>query len=290
MIGALHPEAPLGELDVGGSRLEQPRRDPAAARHDLVRRPGHHHRAQPHRAAGVRAAAERRLIGVAGDQTHLLVRDAEPLHEQLRKAGLVALAGRQGSQHDVDPPLGMHRDLRALARHAGVELDVVAETDAPVAAARSGFGAARLEARPVGQRHHAVLGRRIVAAVVEQAERIAVRHGGGGHEVAPPQRHAIEAVAPGGQIDRALDDEHHLRPAGGAIGRGRRRVAQHRAPVHHHRRHVVHAGGHADALGQRNERHGVRADVAGVVPPRKARNVPCASRASSTRETRSRLW
>ena len=146
-----------------------------------------------------------------------------------------------------------------------LELDVVAEPDAPEPPAPTCLGPARLEAGPVGQRHDAVLRGRVVAAVVEQAQRIAVRHRRGRYEIAPAQRHAIEAVSPGREVDRALDDEHHLGPAGGPIRRGRRSVAQHRPAVHRHCRHVIHAGRDADPLGERDERDGVRADVAGIL-------------------------
>ena len=45
----------------------------------------------------------------------------------------------------------------------------------------------------------------IIAAVVGETQRIGVGHGGGGHEVAPPELDAIEAVAPRRQIDQPLD-------------------------------------------------------------------------------------
>ncbi len=55
-----------------------------------------------HRAAGVRAAADGGDVGVAGEEPHLRELDAEPLDDELREAGLVALAGRQRADHDVD--------------------------------------------------------------------------------------------------------------------------------------------------------------------------------------------
>ena len=74
-------------------------------------------------------------------------------------------------------PSGSHGDLRALARRAGVQLDVVGDADAAVAAAPARLRPARLEPRPVGEGHGAVQRRRVVPAVVDEAERVAIRHG-----------------------------------------------------------------------------------------------------------------
>ena len=71
-------------------------------------------------------------------------------------------------------------------------------------------------------------------------------------------------MAPRGEVDEPLDDEHDLRAARAPVGRGRRRVGDHGAAVHRHRRHVVDRGRDGHALVERVERHGVGADVAGV--------------------------
>src|SRR5439155_20200541 len=102
-----------------------------------------------HRAAGVRASADGRHVGVPGDQAHLVQLDAEPLGEELREARLVALAGRLRAHHDVDAALGPHGDLGALVRHAGVELEVVGQADAAVTTAPAGLGPPRLGPGPV---------------------------------------------------------------------------------------------------------------------------------------------
>ncbi len=52
----------------------------------------HDDRAHAHRAAGVSAAADRRDVGIAGEEAHLGELDAEPFRDQLGKAGLVPLA------------------------------------------------------------------------------------------------------------------------------------------------------------------------------------------------------
>ena len=59
---------------------------------DAVTGVRHHHRAHAHRAARMRAAADGREVGVAGDQLDLRQLDREPFGDELREAGLVALA------------------------------------------------------------------------------------------------------------------------------------------------------------------------------------------------------
>ena len=117
------------------------------------------------------------------------------------------------------------------------------------------------EAGPVAERQHALHHLVIGAAVVVQAERVAVRHRAFRHQVAPPQLDAIEAALARRQIDQPLHHEHRLGPAGAAIGPGRRGVGQRRAGAEMHGRHVVDAGHDLDALVQRAERDGIRAAV-----------------------------
>src|SRR5216117_356773 len=158
------------KLDVGLGRLEQPRREAPAFLDDLLGGLRHHDGAEPHGAAGVGAAADGSEVGIAGDQSDLLEADTEPFDDELGEARLVTLAGRQRAEHDVDAAVGTHRDLGALARHAGVELDVVGEADAAVPATLARREAALLEPVPVGPGDHAILGGRVVAAVVDEAE------------------------------------------------------------------------------------------------------------------------
>ena len=187
-VGALDGEAPPRERHVFGGRLEEPRGDLSAALDDAVGGPGQHHAAEAHRAPGVRAAPDGHEVGVAGDEPHLLGGHAEPLGHELGEARLVALARRQRADDDLDAALGAHRDLRSLARRAGRDLDVVGDADAAVAAALARLARAApgnpAQSRELGG---ARLRRAIVAAVVDDAERIRVGHGGGGHEVSPPE-------------------------------------------------------------------------------------------------------
>src|SRR5205814_5847259 len=118
----------------------------------------------------------------------------EPFDQELREARGVTLTGRERAEYQLDRFLRTHRDVRALAREAGVELDVVRHADSAITAAPARRGAARLEPGPIRELEHPVQGGRIVAAVVDQAERISVRHRAGGHEVLSPELDAIESV------------------------------------------------------------------------------------------------
>src|SRR5262249_62248072 len=135
----------------------------------------------------------------------------EPLGDELREARLVPLPGRKRAEHHLDASLRQHADLGALARRAGVELDVVAEADAPAAPARAGFLAPSFESCPVGELEHALLRAGIVAAVVDQARGVSIRELP--DQVAAAQSDAVESVPAGGGADHAPPYEHDLRAA-----------------------------------------------------------------------------
>ncbi len=101
-------------------------------------------RTEPHAAAGMRAAADRDEVGIAGDEAHALDRHAEPFVDELREARLVALALRHDADDEIDKAVGRHRDLGLLARHAGGDIDVIGDADAAIfaALARLACGAA----------------------------------------------------------------------------------------------------------------------------------------------------
>src|SRR5204862_3484528 len=119
-----------------------------AALDDGVGRLGHHDAGLTHRAAGMAAPADARDVGIAGEQAHLRKLDTEPLDEELGEARLVPLARRERADDHVDPAVGPHGDLGALSGCAGVQLEVVRQPDAAVAAAATRLGAARLESLP----------------------------------------------------------------------------------------------------------------------------------------------
>ena len=209
----------------------------------------------------MRAAAHRQAVAVVGDEAHLVGGHAQPFAGELGEAGGVALPGRQRADHDLDQTLRQHRDLGALDRRPALRFDVAAEPDAAPQPARRGFGPAPEEAIPVGELQDGVERRRVVAAVVGDAEGVGVRRGR--DEVAPAERDPVEAVRTGGEIDQPLDHEHGLGPSGTAIGRSRRRVAEHAARLCH-RGHPVEAGHELRALGERHEGGRIGAEIAGA--------------------------
>ena len=263
-VGALHGESATRELDVRLRGLEERRSDAPALLDDLIRGFRHDDGAESHRPAGRRPAADRHQIRVAGDELHAPMLDAKPLGDELGEARFVALAGGQRAEDHVDSAFRPHGDLRALARIAGVQLDVVREADAAVPSAPARIGAPGLESLPVRQLDQAIQGGGVVAAVVDETDWIAIRHRVRRHQILPPQCDPIEAVPSRGEIDEPFDDVHDFRATGGAIGRGRRRVAQHGAAAQRRGGHLIHAGRDPDAFGERDEGDGVRAHVTRV--------------------------
>src|SRR5436309_14722739 len=83
-------------------------------------------------------------------------------------------------------PLGAYRDVRPLAREAGVELDVVRDADPAIAATPARLGPAGFEAGPVRERDGSIERGLVVAAVVDHAHAVPVRDGGGADPVLAP--------------------------------------------------------------------------------------------------------
>jgi hypothetical protein len=98
--------------------------------------------------------------------------------------------------------------ISARARIAGVQLDVVRESDAAVPSSPARIRATGLESLPVRQLDQAIQGGGVVAAVIDETHGVAVRHRARRHQVLPPERDPIEAVPSRGEIDEALDDVH----------------------------------------------------------------------------------
>jgi hypothetical protein len=171
----------------------------------------------------------------------------------------------------------------ALARIAGVELEIVRDADPAIAPAPARLGPARLEPLPVGQLHRAIERGPVVAAVVDDAQAVGVRHGPAGIRLrrrsssrSKPWRRAARSIS------RSITNMTSGRPAlrYGVVGDV---VVTTARAAHRHRRHVVHGGRDRHALVERVERDGVGTDVAGV-DGAKATKVPCASSASSACE------
>ena len=137
VVGAFHGEVAVLEFDIGGGGFEQMLGDAQAFFDNAVGGFLDDDRAEPHAAAGMRAAADRDAIGIAGDEAHGLDRHAEPFGDELREARLVALALRDDADDKLDEAVGRHRDFRFLARHAGRDVDVIADPDAAIFAALS---------------------------------------------------------------------------------------------------------------------------------------------------------
>ena len=112
----------------------------------------------------MRPATDLDDIGIAGDQPNGLIGRFEQIGDDLAEAGLVALAGRQRADDDVDMLLArIDGDLGALSRRPGRQVDVVGDADAAQPAARACGRAPRLEPGPVGELHRLLHAEREVA-------------------------------------------------------------------------------------------------------------------------------
>src|SRR6516162_3154588 len=159
----------------------------------------------------MRAAADRDAIGVASDKMNGFDWNAKPFGDELREARLVPLALRYDADHDFDDPFGQHGDFGFLARHAGGDVDVIADADAAIAAALSRLRAALFKAGPVAELQRRVHSADIVAIVVFDAKRIFVRHLLFGHEIAAADGDTVESAVARGKVDQPLHDENHFR-------------------------------------------------------------------------------
>ena len=130
--------------------------------------------------------------------------------------------------------------------HAVVEdrcfFDEIADAAAAQLAVLLRFRCAFGKPAPVGELQALVHDAHELAAVVGDAGMKLVRHGGRGHEVAPPDLDRIDADHARGAVEQLLDQIGRLRPSGAAIGLQRRRVGEHGSPGGVHRRDLIDAG------------------------------------------------
>ena len=77
--------------------------------------------------SGVGAPTSLYSRGVVGDVNDALERHAKPFGDELRETRLVALSRGHRAHHQLDPAFGKHGDLRALARGATGDLDIVGD-------------------------------------------------------------------------------------------------------------------------------------------------------------------
>src|SRR5262249_16225315 len=165
------------------------------------------------------SSTDQLAIRIPGEQAHAPELDAQPFGDELCEARLVSLTRRLRPDHHVDEAVRCDGDLGTLSWRPGRDLDVVGYSDPAVPAAPPCLLPARREALPVGQREGTILHRDVVAAVLDDAEGIRVRHAFALDQIAPTQLDTIESVTARGEIDQALHDEHHLGTAGASIRR-----------------------------------------------------------------------
>ena len=146
-LGAGDREPAVGELDLRGVRLQRAGCEPLAAFDDLRAGAAHQQSAEPHRAAGMRAAAHARRCRcrrASGGRAS----NGTPSHSMMHlgEHGLVPLAARLGAERDGHAAVRQHLDDRALGRDAGRGLDEIGKAEPAPLAARLGLGAPRREA------------------------------------------------------------------------------------------------------------------------------------------------
>ena len=206
----------------------------------------------------MRAAADLDDGGVAGAQADFLDRQLEPIRDHLRKGGLVSLPRRlRAAYHDES--VALDQELDPLARRADRRFDVVRDTDA---ARPHGLALALGEAGVVRHLERALHVAGEVSGVEDQAHRCAIGQLCLGHEVAPTNLGTIDPQLPRRHVEQALDDVMRFRSTGAAIGHGRNRIRGERLHAQRDRRYPVDRGQDGAEVGERHERHGMRADVA----------------------------
>ena len=157
--------------------------------------------------------------------------------DNLREAGLVALAARLRADHDVDHAFGLDGDFGALLRRADGGIRHSSRGRGRSSLPRV-FASRRRASKPSqsAMSHAPVHVRLILAAVVGHADRRSVGHRLRRRRGSCGAARSGRSRVRGGRVDQPLDRESHFRPAGAAIGVGRHRVGEDRARPQRRRR------------------------------------------------------
>ena len=257
-VGAGHGERAVGEFDVALVRLQRHGGEELGALDHQIGGATQRRAARHQRARAERATAMAHLIGIAEHVAHPVRIDAEEIDDHLPERGLVALAVIVRAEQHGDVAVRVELDFRAfvagIAERPAGNFDRMHDADAAQLAAAARFGAALLEAVPVGvlQRHGDVAGE--VAGIVGEHQSGLERQLLVADHIAPAQRHAVDPHVERGLIDHPLDGEGRLRPPRAAIGRRRLRMGVDALHLDVDMRRAIDAGEPAEIVGHRMRR------------------------------------
>ena len=180
-----------------------------------------HHRA----AAGEGAGAPVELVGIAGDDIDFIDPHTHLVGDDLREAGVVALALRADAGDQAHAAAGLHLHLGAFVGADAGAFDVEHQ---PQADAAAGGAVGRLSGGEefviADHGFQLVQHRFVVTAVVTETREVLVddlpvkRKGVRRDEVAAADLGAVDAEFPRGDVEQALDHEYAVLAAGAAIG------------------------------------------------------------------------
>jgi len=193
----------------------------------LSRRPEHGGTCVGGHPASPRSHAEGMRAAVARYHHHVVERRAKGLRRDLGQRGGVSLA--LGGHADVDEDLAarIDADRRSLVRPDPGALGVAGDAHAESSSRRPLTSLASPVSLIVDQLERALEGGREVAGIVGDRDAVLVReprpvgHLVGADQVAPPEFGRIQAETAGPPVEKALHDEHRLRPARAPVGRVR---------------------------------------------------------------------
>src|SRR5690606_33959479 len=217
-IGADDPRHAVHELDVGRCGLQFVGGDLADLFGQILAGTRRRNAAQRNRTRTARAAAFRKLVGIALAHLDLRDIDVELLGNELRVGGRVALAVRLGADEKRDAAVTVQPDMSGLGSREGAGLDVGRHADAAQLAAPGRLLPTLFEALPVGALHRRVHVAVEFTHVIHAAGRRGVRELFGLDEVAAANLVGRQLQVARAGVRQLLDQEGRLGPAGAAIG------------------------------------------------------------------------